>query len=80
VTAVEKPAADALTAFRLQELHRELVHAKQKTNDTSEVSLKSLSRKLETTRKQLSEKHGGKQIDFAVIIKDGKAVVKPIVK
>jgi len=61
-------------------LHHELVEAKAKTHEAGEVSLISLTRKLETTAKALGEKHSGKQIDFAVVIKDGKAIVKPIVR
>jgi hypothetical protein len=81
---VEKPSAtdarSALSSDRLQEIHRQLLEAKAKTNDRAEVSLGSLSKKLEATTKQLSEKHAGKKIDFTVVIKDGKAVVKPIVR
>jgi len=61
-------------------LHHDLLEAKAKTADAGSVSLQALTRKLETTVKNLSEKHAGKRIDFAVVIKDGKAVVKPIVR
>jgi hypothetical protein len=73
-------AATGLTTERIRELHRELMQAKAKTNDKVEVSLSSLTRRLETTSQQLSQKHGGKHVEFAVVIKDGKAVVKPIVR
>jgi hypothetical protein len=56
------------------------MQAKAKTNDSSDVSIASLTRKLETTAQQLRQKHVGKHIDFTVVIKDGKAVVKPIVR
>lgn len=70
----------ALSPERVRELHRQLIEAKSKTNDSVEVSIGSLARKLEVTTKQLSQKHAGKKIDFTVVIKDGKAVVKPIVR
>jgi hypothetical protein len=69
-----------LSADRVQQLHHDLIEAKAKTADAGTVSLNALTRKLEATVKQLSEKHAGKRIDFAVVIKDGKAVVKPIVR
>jgi hypothetical protein len=82
--ATEEPiptsAASGLGAERVRQLHRELVEAKAKTNDKAEVSLSALTRRLEVTSQQLSQKHGGKHVDFAVVIKDGKAVVKPIVR
>lgn len=79
-TSAEARRVAGLSDERLKELHRELLAAKQKTNDTADVSLGSLTRKLAATSEQLRQKHNGKQIDFAVVIKDGKAVVKPIVR
>jgi hypothetical protein len=73
-------ATTGLSPDRVRELHRDLMQAKAKTNDTGIVSINSLTRKLEATSKQLSEKHAGKKIDFTVVIKDGKAIVKPVVK
>ena len=73
-------SAAGLSAERVRQLHRDLLEAKAKTADAGTVSLNALTRKLESTAKQLSEKHAGKRIDFAVVIKDGKAVVKPIVR
>jgi hypothetical protein len=83
--AAPRPKPEALptgtlSAERVRALHHELVEAKVKTHEAGEVSLSSLTRKLETTVKALRVKHGGKQIDFAVVIKDGKAIVKPIVR
>ena len=82
--AVEPRAAQASTlgpsADRVSQLHRDLLEAKAKTADAGTVSLNALTRKLEATVKLLSEKHAGKRIDFAVVIKEGKAVVKPIVR
>ncbi len=69
-----------LSPDRVRELHRDLMQAKAKTHDDGAVSIGSLTRRLEATSKHLSQKHAGKKIDFAVIIKDGKAIVKPIVK
>lgn len=73
-------SAAGLSADRVLQLHRDLIEAKAKTADAGTVSLNALTRKLEATAKQLGEKHAGKRIDFAVVIKDGKAVVKPIVR
>jgi hypothetical protein len=69
-----------LSPDRILQLHRDLLQAKASTADPSSVSLDALTRRLESTASQLREKHAGKRIDFAVVIKDGKAVVKPIVR
>ena len=39
-----------------------------------------LATKLRATEKKLLEKHAGKVVDFKVVIKDGKAIVRPILK
>jgi hypothetical protein len=76
-----KPAtASGLTDEKVRRLHQDLVEAKARTADTKPVSINALTRKLENTAKQLSEKHAGKRIDFVVVIKEGKAVVRPIVR
>lgn len=72
--------SSSLSSERVRQLHHDLVEAKAKTADTKPVSLNALTRKLENTAKQLREKHAGKRVDFAVVIKDGKAIVKPIVR
>ncbi len=44
------------------------------------MSLDGLTKSLKATQEKLREKHAGRRIDFDVVIKDGKAVVKPIVR
>ncbi len=70
----------AISADRLRQLHKDLVDAKAKTAEADHISLNALSRKLEAAAKSLGEKHTGKRVDFAVVIKDGKAIVKPIIR
>ena len=73
-------ALTSVSADRVKQIHKDLLEAKAKTAEAGQVSLDALTRKLEATAKTLSEKHAGKRIDFAVVIKDGKAIVKPIVR
>ena len=70
----------AIGIERVKQIHKDLVEAKAQTAEAGQVSLNALTRKLEATVKSLSEKHSGKKIDFAVVIKDGKAIVKPIIR
>lgn len=44
------------------------------------VKLESLQKTVEGMLPKLREKHGGKQIDFDVIVRDGKVALKPIAK
>jgi hypothetical protein len=65
---------------RIQELHRELLAAKQKANDPSTISEKALAESVRVAEEKLRKKHGDKAIDFAVVVKNGKALLKPIIR
>jgi phosphoribosyl-dephospho-CoA transferase len=64
----------------LEHLAEKLRQARQQTHESASVSTDALAKKLETTKIELQKRHIGKQIDFDVVIKDGKAIVKPIVR
>jgi hypothetical protein len=66
---------------RIQELHAKLVDAKRRTRDASRVTEEALARSLRAAEAKLRQQHrGARRIDFDVVVKNGKAVVKPIVK
>ncbi|MEP7050199.1 MAG: MXAN_5187 C-terminal domain-containing protein [Pseudomonadota bacterium] len=75
------PSAAALPAdARVRELHARLLEAKRQTQDPSTVSMEGLARSMKATEAKLREQHKNRKIDFDVVIKDGKAVLKPIVR
>ncbi|HEY2405653.1 MAG TPA: MXAN_5187 C-terminal domain-containing protein [Polyangiaceae bacterium] len=75
-TAAAKTIADE----QVRSLHARLVEAKRQTKESSSVSVEGLARSLEATAAKLREQHKNRKIEFDVVIKDGKAVVKPIVR
>ncbi len=76
--APAKPAAasSALDDSRLKELHQRYQAAREQTK-ASPVSLEKLAQNLRETEAKLRAQHQGKRIDFDVVVKDGKAVIKP---
>jgi hypothetical protein len=64
---------------RLRDLHTRLQQAKQQTKEGN-VSYEGLAKSIRATEAKLREQHKNRTIDFDVVIKDGKAVVKPIVR
>ena len=76
----ESRASAGLSSTQVQELHRKLVAAKRQTNDAAPVSADRLGRKLEATAAKLRAAHGNRRIDFDVVIRDGRAIIKPIVR
>lgn len=80
--AVRPPAASTpLSEQRVRELHAQLNAEKRRLADNSSVSLDSLSKSLQETASKLRTVHGsGKQVDFRVVVKGGKAMVKPVLR
>jgi len=75
-TAAAPPAVDD----RVRELHARLIEAKRQTQDNAAVSMEGLAKSMKATEAKLREQHKNRKIDFDVVIKDGKAVLKPIVR
>ncbi len=70
----------ALSDQRIAELHKQLVDAKRKNREAGKVSVAGLAKSLRAAESKLKQQHKNRRIDFDVVIKNGKAVVKPIVR
>jgi hypothetical protein len=81
--AAPKPgpvAAAPAVDDRVRELHARLIEAKRQTQDNAAVTMEGLAKSMKATEAKLREQHKNRKIDFDVVIKDGKAVLKPIVR
>ena len=81
-----RPAAPAasteegLSATRLRQIYGQYVEAKRKANEsTAAITFDKVAANLRETASQLSAKHKG-AIDFEVVMKNGKPVLKPVMK
>lgn len=72
-------AASTLNETRLLELHARLSDANRNANQPV-VSLDGLTRSLRAAEAKLRAQHGNRRIEFDVVLKDGKPVVKPVVR
>lgn len=77
--ATKATESSGLSADRIKSLHASYVEARKKTN-ASAVSYEKLEKNLRETEQKLRAKHKGRQVDFDVSIKDGKAILKPRLK
>jgi hypothetical protein len=78
-----RPAAEAgdLPLARLREIYGAFVEAKRRCNEsTATITFDRLQANLRQTAKQLQDKHKGKRVDFEVVVRNGTAVLKPILK
>jgi CRISPR/Cas system CSM-associated protein Csm2 small subunit len=61
---------------RMRRIYHEYVEARRKNNE-GEVRYESLVNSIERMMPDLQKKHAGKQIDFEVVVKDGRVGLKP---
>ncbi|MDP9034088.1 MAG: hypothetical protein M3O50_04735, partial [Myxococcota bacterium] len=70
----------ALPDDRVRELYRQYVTAKRRQNEsTAAVTYEGVARTLRESSARLQQKHG-KAVDFEVAVKDGRAVLKPVLR
>jgi hypothetical protein len=82
-TRPEQPpvaTASGMSEDRVRELHARFVQAKRDNKETGQVSLENLAKTLRDTESKLRAQYKGRKIDFEVVVKDGKTVVKPKVR
>jgi hypothetical protein len=72
--------SSSLSDERVRQLHEELAAARKQLNQSSNLSVDSLAKSLRDTETKLRAQHGGRSVDFQVVIKDGKPIVKPVVR
>jgi hypothetical protein len=70
----------SISEARLREIHGELSAAKRQLKQADAVSLDALSKSLRESEKRIRAQHPGRTVDFHVVVKDGKPVVKPVVR
>jgi hypothetical protein len=71
---------DELSEERLRQLYAQYVEARRRQNEpTTAVTFETVAKNLRESSLRLRERHG-RSIDFEVAVKDGRAVLKPVLK
>ena len=71
----------SLSPIRMRQIYGAFVEAKRRANEsTASVTYEKIASNLETVAKELRAKHNARSVDFEVIMKNGKPVLKPVVK
>ena len=77
--AAQKPPAE-LPDERVRQLYTQYVETKRRQNEsTAAVTYDAVARSLRESSAKLRQKHG-RPVDFEVVVKDGRAVLRPVVK
>lgn len=69
-----------LSEQRLQQLYKVYMDAKKRTGEASNLSFEALRSQIAKQVPQIRQKHNCEQVDFKVVLKDGKAMLKAIPK
>jgi hypothetical protein len=79
-TSPSAAALGGLSEQKLQQLHKVYVEAKRRTGEQSNLTLDALRAQVAKQVPAIQQKHGCQQVDFKVVLKDGKAMLKAIPK
>jgi hypothetical protein len=72
---------NSLSPIRMRQIYGQFVEAKRKANEsTASVTYEKIAANLESAAKELRAKHKARSVDFEVVMKNGKPVLKPVVK
>jgi hypothetical protein len=72
---------NSLSPIRMRQIYGQFVEAKRKANEsTASVTYEKIAANLENAAKELRAKHKARSVDFEVVMKNGKPVLKPVVK
>jgi hypothetical protein len=75
------PKPGDLSDDRIRQLYSKYIEAKRANREsTAAITFDSLAKSLRDSTAKLKEKHGGKNVDFEVTVKDGKTILRPVVK
>jgi phosphoribosyl-dephospho-CoA transferase len=67
---------------RVRQLYSQYIETRRKQNEpTNSISYESLASTLRESTQKLKEKHGANRaVDFEVVVKDGKTILRPVLK
>jgi hypothetical protein len=72
---------NSLSPIRMRQIYGAFVEAKRRANEsTASVTYEKIAANLQNAAKELRTKHKARSVDFEVILKNGKPVLKPVVK
>ena len=75
--AKKKPAGDV----DVKGIYDKYIEARRRNQErTDNVKLETLEKQIRKMVPKLKEKHGGKKIDFEVVVRNGKVGLKPVAK
>ena len=80
-SAAPARAVGDLTGDRFGQIYSKYVETRRGQNEpTHAITRDALAKQLAESTERLKQKHAGKAIDFEVVVKEGKTILRPVVK
>jgi hypothetical protein len=81
VTAKTAGKDPSLSDERVRQIYTQYVETKRSMKEsTASLTYENLAKSLRDSSDKLRTKHGGRSVDFEVAVKDGKTILRPVVK
>lgn len=79
--AAKKSGKESLDDQRLRQIYSEYVETKRKANEsTAGITYEKLADSLRVQTDKLKQKHNNRKVDYQVVVKNGKTLIKPVIK
>jgi hypothetical protein len=73
-------SAAAMADDQMRRIYERYVEARRRNSERTDVKYESVERTVRGMLPKLQQKHAGKNIDFEVVVKDGKVALKPVAR
>ncbi len=83
VSAPARPtkSGEDISDQRLREIYSQYVNTRRERNEsTAGITFEKLADSLRSQADKLRSKHAAKRVDYEIVVKDGKTLIKPIVR
>jgi hypothetical protein len=75
-----RATSEDLSEARVRQIYAQYIEAKRRGNEsTAAITYEAVAKSLRESSAKLRQRHG-KAVDFEVATKDGKAILKPVIK
>jgi hypothetical protein len=64
----------------MRKIYERYVEARRQNQESTTVKFESVASSVRGMMPKLMQKHAGKNIDFEIVVKDGKVALKPVAR
>jgi hypothetical protein len=73
-------ASTGIADDHMRKIYERYVEARRQNQERTDVKFESVASSVRGMMPKLMQKHAGKNIDFEIVVKDGKVALKPVAR